>query len=259
MSEPVKTNRSGHVLEITLDRPKANAIDAPTSRAMDRAFETFRDDPDLRVAILTGGGARFFSAGWDMKSDPDAPDRDFGKGGFGGITGRFDLDKPVIAAVNGYCAGGGLEVALACDFILAAEHAVFFLSETMLGMVCHPASVARLLATVPRQVALEMLFTGRHVDAAEAKAVGLALDVAPGTELMARARALAARIAEAAPLATRATKEMIREAADLPIEQAYAARTDGTLALVQATWDSEDAKEGPRAFAEKRKPNWTGR
>ncbi len=259
MSEPVKTERRGHVLEITLDRPKANAVDAATSRALDRAFATFRDDPELRVAILTGGGTRFFSAGWDMKSNPDEDDRDFGAGGFGGIVGRTDLDKPVIAAVNGYCAGGGLEIALACDFIIAAEHAVFFLSETMLGMVCHPASIARLLATVPRQFGLEMLYTGRRVGAADARAAGLAHGVVAGAELMTAARDLADRIAEAAPLATRATKEMVRKAADLPIAEAIAARSDGTLALVQSVWDSEDAKEGPCAFAERRKPDWTGR
>lgn len=259
MPEPVLTERRGHVFEITLDRPKANAVDAATSRAMDRAFATFRDDPDLWVAILTGGGTRFFSAGWDMTSNPDEDDRDFGEGGFGGITGRFDLDKPVIAAVNGYCAGGGLEIALACDFILAAEHAVFFLSETVLGMTCHPASVARLLASVPRQFGLEMLYSGRRVGAVEAAANGLALRVVPRAQLMDTARDLADRIAAAAPLATRATKEMVRKAADLPIAAAHAARTDGTLALVDEVWASEDAKEGPRAFAEKRKPVWRGR
>ena len=257
MTEPVTTERRGHVFEITLDRPKANAIDAPTSRAMDRAFIDFRDDPELRVAILTGGGEKFFSAGWDMTSAGD--DKDYGAGGFGGIESRFDLDKPVIAAVNGYCAGGGLEVALACDIVLAADHAVFFLSETLLGMTCQPVSVARLLATVPRQFGLEMLYTGRHVNAAEAVANGLALRAMPLAELIPAARELAGRIAEAAPLAMRATKEMVLKTAALPLAQAHAARRDGSLALIDAVWDGEDAKEGPRAFAEKRKPVWKGR
>jgi crotonobetainyl-CoA hydratase len=258
MPSSITTKRVGHVFEITLDRPKANAIDPATSRAMDRAFVEFRDDPDLRVAILTGAGERFFSAGWDMRSSAEH-DRDFGGGGFGGLVGRSDLDKPVIAAVNGYCAGGGLEIALACDIVLAADHAIFFLSETMLGMTCQPASVARLLATVPRQFGLEMLYTGRRVGAAEAVANGLALRAMPGAQLMAAARDLAGRIAEAAPLATRATKEMVVKVAALPLPQAIAARTDGSLALVEPVWSGEDAKEGPRAFAEKRKPAWKGR
>jgi crotonobetainyl-CoA hydratase len=254
----VRTERRGAVLEITLDRPKANAIDAATSRAMDRVFATFRDDASLMVAILTGAGDRFFSAGWNLKSAGDG-DMNFGEGGFGGIMRRFDLTKPVIAAVNGWCAAGGFEMALACDLIVAAEHAVFFLSEVNLGLTCDAGTVPRLLDRLPQPLAVEMLLTGRRLTAAEAFANGLLARVVPGPQVMPAAREIAERIVAAAPISVAAIKQMIDRCGHASAEEAYRMSEEGRLPLRTLAWASEDAKEGPRAFAEKRKPVWRGR
>ena len=159
---PIKTSRTGHVLEVTLDRPKANAIDLATSRIMGQVFKDFRDDPDLRVAIITGAGDKFFCPGWDLKAaaDGDAVDGDYGVGGFGGLQELPHLNKPVIAAVNGICCGGGLELALSADMILAAHHASFALPEIRSGTVADAASV-KLPKRIPYHIAMEMLLTGR--------------------------------------------------------------------------------------------------
>ena len=169
MSEAVKTRRDGGVLEVTLDRPKANAIDYATSRAMGEVFQSFRDDPDLRVAIVTGAGEKFFSAGWDLKAAAagDPVDGWYGVGGFGGIQELRDLNKPVIAAVNGMAVGGGFELALSADLILAAEHARFALPEIRAGTLAD-AATAKLPKRMPYHVAMDLLLTGRWMDAAEA-------------------------------------------------------------------------------------------
>ena len=258
MTEPVRLERRGAVLEITLDRPRANAIDAPTSRALSAAFDSFQADDALRVAILTGGGERIFSAGWDL-STSGTHDNDWGGGGWGGICERLDLEKPVIAAVNGACAAGGFEIALACDLIVAADHAVFFLSEATLGLTVDAGTVPRLFQRLPHPLATEMLYTGRRIDAAEALRHGLASRVVPGSELMATARELAGRIVESAPLSVAAMKQMIAIAATLTPEQVYAARDAGRFTAQQRANGTEDALEGPRAFMEKRKPVWKGR
>ncbi|MSP83591.1 MAG: carnitinyl-CoA dehydratase [Alphaproteobacteria bacterium] len=254
----VRTMRRGAILEITLDRPKANAIDAATSREMDRVFAGFRDDPSARVAILTGAGERFFSAGWDLRSAGDG-DMNFGEGGFGGIMRRFDLTKPVIAAVNGYCAAGGFEMALACDLMVAAEHAVFFLSEVNLGLTCDAGTVPRLLRLLPQPLAVEMLLTGRRLTAPEAFAHGMLARVVPGPLVMDTAREIAERIVAAAPISVAAVKQMLDACGHASAEEAYALGDAGKLPLRTQAWASEDAKEGPRAFAEKRKPLWRGR
>jgi len=261
MTESLKVTTRGPVLEVVLDRPKANAIDAQTSIAMGEAFIAFRDDPDLRVAIITGGGERFFSAGWDLKAaaEGEAVDADFGPGGFAGVTELFDLDKPVIAAVNGYAAGGGFELALACDLIVAADHAAFFLPEATLGIIPDSGGVLRLPRRLPRALALEMLFTGRRMDADEAQSWGLVNAVVPGDELMERSRELAEQVAASAPLALRAIKEVVGATETLPIEEAYRVMRSGELPVYKQMLSSEDAEEGPRAFAEKRTPQWQGR
>src|SRR5262245_7982598 len=205
----VRTRRDGAVLEVTIDRPPANAIDAPASRALGEAFVSLRDDPALRVAIVTGGGERFFSAGWDLKAAAvERPDRDWGLGGFAGLTELFDVGKPVIAAVNGLAVGGGFELALACDLIVAAPHSEFFLPEATVGLIADAGGVLRLAKRLPRAIAIEMMLTGRRMGAQEALRLGLINAVAPKDEVLARSRALAQKICSSAPLAVAAYKEV---------------------------------------------------
>jgi crotonobetainyl-CoA hydratase len=250
------------VLEITLDRPKANAIDAATSLYMGNAFATFRDDDSLRVALVTGAGDKFFSAGWDLKSAARGAEdgQDWGPGGFAGLTELFDLNKPVIAAINGIAVGAGFELALACDLIVAAEHAEFFLPETALGIMADSGGVQRLPRRLPYFVAMDLLLTGRRMKAAEAAHYGLLNSVVPGSDLMGRARSLAYEIAEKAPLSVAALKEVVRATEHLSIEQAFALTRSRTLPGYQRMLTSEDFREGPRAFAAgKRKPKFVGR
>jgi len=256
---PLHTIRNGSILEVTLDRPKANAIDAATSRAMGKLFAEFRDDPALRVAILTGAGEKFFSAGWDLKAAAagEAIESDYGVGGFGGLTELPDLHKPVIAAVNGLAVGGGFELALACDLIVAAEHAQFSLPEVLVGVLAD-AGAFRLPRRLPRAIAMEMLLTGRRMTAAEALQWGLVNAVVPSAELMAKAREYAHLILQAAPLAIAAVKQVTRATETLSLAECYALLRSGTLGAYQAMLASEDAQEGPRAFAEKRPPVWKG-
>jgi crotonobetainyl-CoA hydratase len=225
---------------------------------MGAAFDSFQNDPDLRVAILTGAGNRIFSAGWDLKST-ESGDYDWGSGGFGGLMNRFDLEKPVIAAVNGACAAGGFEIALAADLMIAADHAFFFLSEATLGLTVASVSVARLCQRIPQPMAIDMLYTGRRIDAAEALRCGLVSEVVPGAELMDAARALAQRITASAPLSVAAMKEMVTKVSALPVADADRIAVEGGLPAQKRAGSSEDANEGPRAFNEKRKPVWRGR
>jgi len=258
MTDAVRLERRGAVLEITLDRPKANAIDAATSRALGAAFDAFEADDALRVAIVTGGGERIFSAGWDLATAGD-DDNDWGHGGWGGICRRPSLLKPVIAAVNGACVAGGFEIALACDLIVAADHAVFFLSEATLGLTVDVGTIPRLMQRLPHPLAVEMLYTGRRIDAAEALAHGLVARVVPQAELMATARELADRIVASAPLSVAALKQMIEIAGAGTAAQAYAALDAGRFTAQARASGSEDSLEGPRAFMEKRAPVWKGR
>lgn len=192
MSESLHLTRNGSILEITLDRPKANAIDAKTSFEMGEVFLNFRDDPQLRVAIITGAGEKFFSAGWDLKAaaEGEAPDADFGPGGFAGLTEIFNLDKPVIAAVNGYAFGGGFELALAADFIVCADNASFALPEAKLGIVPDSGGVLRLPKILPPAIVNEMVMTGRRMGAEEALRWGVVNRVVSQAELMDNARAV---------------------------------------------------------------------
>ena len=260
MSEALKVIRDDAILEVTLDRPKANAIDGVTSRAMGELFAAFRDDPALRVAIVTGAGERFFSAGWDLKAaaEGETPDADFGIGGFGGIQELPDLNKPVIAAVNGMAVGGGFELALSADLILAASHARFALPEIKAGQLADAASI-KLPRRIPHHVAMDLLLTGRWMEAEEARRWGLVNEVVPSDRLLARAREVAALLADGPPLVFAALKEVIRETAHLPVQDAFDLVTKKRFAGVRTLYESEDAKEGARAFAEKRKPIWRGR
>ena len=260
MSEAVRSERRGQVLEITLDRPKANAIDVETSRRLWEVFSGFAEEPELRVAIVTAAGERFFSAGWDLKAAAggEEVDTDFGPGGFAGIHGIMRLDKPVIAAVNGLAIGGGFELALSADLMVAAEHVEFALPETMVGVVADVGTVL-LPRRIPRAVALELLLTGRRMGAAEAERWGLVNAVVPSAELMAKARELAELIVPGAPLSVAAIKSLARQTEALTFAESMAGIEAGKFKAYDRMLASEDAREGPRAFAEKRKPVWRGR
>ena len=260
MNEYLKVTRNGGILEIVLDRPKANAINGPLSRAMGELFAEFRDDPELRVAILTGAGERFFSAGWDLKgasSDEDYLD-DYGVGGFGGFPQLPGLLKPVICAVNGMAIGGGLEMLLRADLIIAAEHAEFLLPEVRVGMAPDVATFM-LPKILPRQKAFELLMTGRRQSALDMAALGIVNEVVPAAELMARARAMAEDLLQAAPLSLAAIKEAVHLTEKMSFEECFESLRSRSWPAFMKMLESSDAKEGAKAFVEKRDPVWKGK
>jgi crotonobetainyl-CoA hydratase len=256
MSEnPVVTQKNGPVLEVTINRPKANAIDAQTSRILGDVFAEFRDDPDMRVAIVTGHGEKFFCAGWDLKAaaQGEAPDSDYGVGGFGGLQELPGLNKPVIAAVNGWALGGGLEISLACDIVIAAEHARFGCPEPRIGGV-PTGAIHRLVRQVPWKTAMAMLYTGQPLDADEAYRAGLVNEVVPAHELLATAEQWALEITKSAPLGVQAAKEVARLGDGLSVQAAM----EQSYAAIERVRASKDSVEGRKAFAEKRAPHWRG-
>lgn len=260
MSKAISVRQEGHILEVTLDRPKANAIDLALSRQMGEVFMQFRDNPELRVAILRAEGDKFFCAGWDLKAaaEGDAVDGDYGLGGFGGLQELGNLNKPVICAVNGICCGGGFELALSCDLIVASSNASFALPEIRSGTVADAASI-KLPKRIPYHVAMDMLLTGRWIDADEAYRWGLLREVCEPTELESKSRELAQLIASGPPLVMAAIKEVVRESEDMKFQDALNKVSKRQLATVDSLYSSEDQLEGARAFAEKREPVWKGK
>lgn len=268
MSDLVRTTTTGKVLEITMDSPPVNAISTAVGAKLYDAFAGFRDNPDLTCAIITGTGEKCFSAGWDLKEaaetfdDMDAPET-MGQtpGGFAGYTEMWNLHKPVIAAVNGHTIGGGFEIALAADIIIAVDWADFWLPEMERGFLADAGAVQRLQKKIPQNVAVEMMYTGRRMSAEEAQHWGLVHKVVSPEELMHEARAIAQLISEGAPLALQALKETVYGTAELSVEDSFKAmkRGSGRFPIYEKMLDSEDFKEGPNAFAEKRAPVWKGR
>ena len=261
MKEAVNFEVHGEVVLITLDRPKANAIDAKTSHELGDAFIEFRDDDNLRVAIITGAGNRFFCGGWDLKaaSEGEAVDADFGPGGFAGLTELWDLNKPVIAAVNGLAVGGGFELALAADLIIASSNAEFFVPEATLGIIPDSGGVLRLPRRLPKSVAMDMLMTGRRMNVDEAEHYGLVNKSCPQDGLINQALEWGNQISKSAPLSLAAIKSVIRSTEMMDLKDAYDLMRSGKIEAYHKMLNSEDAKEGPLAFSEKRFPKWKGK
>lgn len=255
-TEYVKTSRDGNILIVEMNRPeKMNALHPPANKALGEVFDDFAADKDLWVAIITGAGDRAFSAGNDLRYQAEGGEMFPVTSGFGGLTNRYDLDKPVIAAVNGVAMGGGFEIALACDLIIAADTARFALPEPKVGL----AALAGGLHRLPRQIGLKramgMIMTGRHVPAAEGKELGFVNDVVPQADLMDAAKKWAGMIAECSPMSIRASKQAVMGGLDIAnFEEAFQTKFPAIMDMLK----SQDFIEGPRAFAEKRKPNWKG-
>ena len=257
-SEFILYEKKGRIAYVTINRPdRLNALHPPANRELLDAFSDFRDDPEVWVAIVTGAGERAFSAGNDLRYQAEHTYSGDGPGEsvpFAGITSDFTCWKPIIAAVNGYALGGGLELALACDIIIAADHAEVGLPEPRVGLVAAAGGVHRLPRHVPLKVAMGMMLTARRISAEEAYRIGLVNEVVPMAELMPTAERWASEILEVAPLSARASKQMAMTGLDLPLETAIA----GDYSEQRRATESADFVEGPRAFAEKRPPRWTG-
>jgi crotonobetainyl-CoA hydratase len=265
MHQPVTVSREGRVLVVVLDRPKVNAIDLETSRKLGEAFVTLRDDPDLSVAVVTGGGEKVFCAGWDLKAVESGEmqmdnwwEDDYGPGGFAGLTELWGLNKPVIAALNGVVIGGGFELALACDLIVAAEHVTFSLPELPLGMVPDAGAIQRLHRRLPYNKAMEMYLLGQRMSAQDAATFGLVNKVVPQQQLMKTAMAWANQLAEVAPLALQSVKELLRAIEGETIQEAFQTMRTADLPIYRQMLKSGDANEGVSAFVEKRDAKFKG-
>ncbi len=262
----VITTKNGRIFEVIIDRPKVNAIDIKTSQELGKAFKVFRDDPNLWVAILTGAGDKIFSAGWDLKALNSGEVKlenwwendDYGIGGFAGLTENWNLNKPVICALNGLAIGGGFELALACDLIIAAAHVEFALPEMPLGIVPDAGALQRLPRLIPRNIATEMFLLGRRMKAEEAAHFGLVNRVVEKNKLMSTARDWAKQLAQSAPLAIQSVKEIERGIECVPLEKSFEQMRKEDFPTYKKMLRSKDAKEGVAAFMEKREPKFKG-
>ena len=254
--EFITYEKKDRVARITINRPEVmNALHPPANVELSRVWDDVAADPDVWVTILTGAGERAFSAGNDLKWTATHGMPRMPKGGFGGIVFRDDIWKPLIAAVNGVALGGGLEIALACDIIVASDNARLGLPEPRVGLMAAAGGVHRLPRHVPLKIAMGMMLTGRQIAAAEALRIGLVNEVVPQAQLMATAERWANEILECSPLSVQASKQAALQGLAKPLAEAMA----GDYPLVRKLWTSEDVVVGPRAFAEKRKPVWKGR
>jgi enoyl-CoA hydratase/carnithine racemase len=253
----VKYEKKDHLAYITFNRPEVmNSMHPPCHVEMDGVWDDFSADKNMWVAIVTGAGDKAFSAGNDLKFTAAHRGEPMPRwrGGFAGITDRFDIVKPIIAAVNGFALGGGFEIALACDIIIAAEHARFGLPEPRVGLMAGAGGVHRLPRHIPLKIAMGMMLTGRHITAAEAHRWGIANEVVPQKDLIGTAERWAAEIMECSPLSIQASKEAAYLGLHMSLEEANKTNFPASKKL----FSSKDLIEGPRAFAEKRKPNWKG-
>jgi len=255
MDKPVKTKIEGSILEVTIDRPKANAIDAKTSIILGDTFADFRDNPKLKVAIITGSGEKIFSAGWDLKAvnEGEAADADYGVGGFGGLQELPNMNKPIIAAVNGIACGGGFEIMISADIIIAAEHATFALPEINVGVVADAATI-KLRRRIPYHVAVEFLMTGRWMDVKEAKHWGLVNEIVKTNHVLKRAWEIADKISKGPNLIYSSIKEVLRETENEKEIPSF--KILRSLESVKKVYGSEDLKEGASSFVKKTDPNW---